>query len=332
MKILLAGYYGFNNIGDELLGETARNILSSQTKEIKILDRRHRRLSTIVSLIKDCDILVFGGGSLFQDVTGRGLTVLYYFIIFQLAKFFNKKVFFVAQGIGPITHRINYWLVKLCLRQVNYLTVRNKESAAFLMALGIDRFKTYNDLLFAFEPPVIKKKHKTKKLSIVFSFRPFHKDYQKQLARLLERISSVLKNIEISIVPMQKPQDEKLINPLKKIAGVKIIPFDQQKIFAAIASADLAVGMRLHFLILAAKYRIPFLGIIYDPKITGICKTLDMPYIYFSDLDTLGTVLVNEIPKISIRRDTLENNLRREENIAKQAKQELLEEIKRAGN
>jgi polysaccharide pyruvyl transferase CsaB len=308
MKVLLAGYYGFNNIGDELLGETAKNILQKHSVRVSVLNRQKRHLNTIPKMIKDCDIFLFGGGSLFQDVTGRGLTVLYYFILFQLARIYNKKVFFIAQGIGPITHHINYWLIKICLRQVNYLTVRNKESAAFLMALGITKFKTYNDLLFAFTPPAFVKKKDNRKISVVFSFRPFHKDYHEQLCRLMERISSVLKNIEISVVPMQKPQDETLINSLKKINTIKIVPFDQQKIFQAIATADLAIGMRLHFLILAAKYHVPFIGIIYDPKITGICKTLDMPYVYFSDLDTIGTTLVNELPKLGIRRNTLENN------------------------
>lgn len=331
MKILLAGYYGFNNIGDELLGETAKTILKNAADQILILDRKNRKLKTIISLLREADILLFSGGSLFQDVTGRGLTVLYYFLLFQLAKFFRKKVFFIAQGIGPIRRRINYWLVKKCLRQVDYLTVRNKESAAFLMALGIEKFKMYNDLLFAFEPGEIPK-NKNKKISVVFSFRPYGKDYRKQLFKLLQRIRQVLKNIEISLVPMQKPQDENLIKDLKNIPGIKVIPYVQSEIFKAIANADLAVGMRLHFLILAAKFGIPFIGIIYDPKITGICKTMHMPYIYFSDLDTLGTVLVNELPKISIRRDTILANLHREESIAQTAVNELLTEVRNAAN
>ncbi len=330
MKILLAGYYGFDNIGDELLGETARSLLEPICNEIKTLDRANRQPKKLIFLIKHCDILIFGGGSLFQDVTGRGLTVLYYSLVFLLAKYFRKKVFFIAQGIGPVKRPINYWLVKQCLRQTDYLTVRNKESAAFLMALGVQKFKMYNDLLFAYKVPTVPVKKDPKKISVVFSFKSLANDYRPQLFRLMQRIRGVIKHIEITIVSMQKNVDEAVVKDLEKIGGIKVLSHDKQEIFKAIAQADLAVGMRMHFLILAAKYNIPFIGLVYDPKIIGICKTLNMPYIYLTELDTLGTVLLNELAKVDMRKTQLRVDLQREETIANQAVAELLSEVKNA--
>jgi polysaccharide pyruvyl transferase WcaK-like protein len=126
MKILLAGYYGFHNIGDDLLADTALAILKKNNYQVTVLTKAKRKIKKTITLLKECDILLFSGGSLFQDVTGRGLTVLYYFLLFQAAKIFQKKVFFIAQGIGPIKRPINYWLVKTCFKKVDYLTVRNK--------------------------------------------------------------------------------------------------------------------------------------------------------------------------------------------------------------
>ena len=92
-KILLSGYYGFDNAGDEAVlyailqslrkaipdGEIT--VLSNQPEQteaqykVRAVDRWNKK--ALYREVKNCDLLISGGGSLLQDVTSKN-GILYY--------------------------------------------------------------------------------------------------------------------------------------------------------------------------------------------------------------------------------------------------------------
>ena len=155
-NILISGYYGFNNAGDEALltailaslyaiePEADITVISGNPSETTT---KHRVKSLfrfdagkILSALGRADLLISGGGSLLQDVTSKR-SLAYYLSIIALAKLRGKKVMLFAQGIGPIRSGFMRFLTRVICRQADVITVRDRESAEELVRLGLQREK-----------------------------------------------------------------------------------------------------------------------------------------------------------------------------------------------
>ena len=116
-NILISGYYGFNNIGDESILRTVIDNLREKLPDVDITVlsqspaqtsekygvKAARRMSLwdILRSVWRCDLLLSGGGSLLQDATS-GRSILYYLFILRLAQLLHKQTFIYSQGIGRI--------------------------------------------------------------------------------------------------------------------------------------------------------------------------------------------------------------------------------------
>ena len=90
----------------------------------------------IIREIKNCDLLISGGGSLLQDVTSCR-SIIYYLSIMLIGILFNKKVMVYSQGIGPINKSLNKWITRFVLNKVDYITLRDYKSERVLKEINI---------------------------------------------------------------------------------------------------------------------------------------------------------------------------------------------------
>jgi len=151
LSILLAGYFGFDNAGDEAIFESVvenfRRLHPSAHLKALVQDPQTARrlnveavprkdLAKVWKAMRGSDLFVLGGGGLFQDVTGPG-SVFYYGGLLGLAKLAGCPSVFFCQGYGPINGTLQKVFTRQVLRLPKLITVRDEESRAELEELGL---------------------------------------------------------------------------------------------------------------------------------------------------------------------------------------------------
>ncbi|RRD94589.1 polysaccharide pyruvyl transferase CsaB [Clostridiales bacterium COT073_COT-073] len=305
-KVVVSGYYGFKNSGDDAIlssicadlraisKEIAVTILSNTPEEVPAeygFPAVHRfRFWPVVKALKACDLLLMGGGSLLQD--GTSSRSLYYYLgLIWLAKLFGAKVILYANGIGPVHRRRNQWLTRMIVNQVDTITLREHLSLEVLSKLKITRPK-----IAVTADPVfnLKLDHSISKEKIYqqegivagkpivgVMFRSWQQEeaYVKKMSNLCDWLIDKY-DVQIVFVPMRFPADiriaEDMQAKMKHPAVVIRNYYTSQEIIALIADMKLVLSMRLHALIYAAIQNVPMMGFNYDPKVLYYVRELDI--------------------------------------------------------
>ena len=156
-KVLISGYIGFQNFGDDVLLAVLTKHLKEKNCEITAFSSNpqdtmenfsikavpYKNIFVILKEILNTDILISGGGNLIQNETST-LSLLYYCFIIILSKLLFKKVIVFSQGIGPIYGKFQNFIAKLALRCSDMITVRDIYSQRILSKWGINSKFTYD--------------------------------------------------------------------------------------------------------------------------------------------------------------------------------------------
>ncbi|WP_211749611.1 polysaccharide pyruvyl transferase CsaB [Paenibacillus sp. Marseille-Q4541] len=166
-KIVISGYYGFHNSGDEAVLKSILTALESESQRTNVqiepivlssdpewtqqtygVRAVHRmKLGEVRSAIKESDGLISGGGSLLQDATGWK-SIPYYLGILKLAQNMKKPTFIYAQGIGPVQRGIFKPMIRGIFKHCEYISVRDEESAKLIQDFGV----RWNDVRIVPDP------------------------------------------------------------------------------------------------------------------------------------------------------------------------------------
>lgn len=287
-NILISGYFGFGNVGDEviLLSEISylKNIfpqaeltvLSGNPKytqeNFKIKSIYYKNFFTLIKEIKSTDLFISGGGGLLQDKTSFR-SLLYYLSLIYLAQKFKKKVVVFSQSVGPLNFSLSKFLVQKILNKVNYIFIRDHSSCQLLQELKIKkRVEIIPDISFylssPLNSPLIKEGLRgVKNVGVIIK-----KNHQ--IYRVLSELNT-LKNVDIYFLVFYPPDYYLIKKVIQSIPSKPKVIFPTAfNIFNIMKKFDLIVGERLHSLIFSAILNIPFIALGEEEKIVDF--TLDI--------------------------------------------------------
>lgn len=290
-KYLVSGYIGFDNFGDEAIAKSLVQKLNNEDKNASITlissnpektaknyDVKSCDMFKFFNPLKNCDVLISGGGSLLQDVTSLK-SLIYYIGIIYLGLFLRKKVIIFAQGIGPINSKIGQLLTKNALKHCSEISVRDKKSQELLESWEINSTLVNDPILD------IEFEHKNKTGVVGIQLRDFQTLTEKFLDKLANEVANKFNNKKIQVISLQDSIDEEVcknfIDKLKKYnQNIQVDLLKQlsvNEVFEIISDLEYLIAMRFHANVVGLKSGVKTIAINYDVKVEKLAKEFGMP-------------------------------------------------------
>ena len=336
-KILISGYYGFENLGDEAIlqaivtriqrldHEYELTVLSNSplvtASRLSVRSVKRNNPFTLLQELLHTDLLLSGGGSLLQDDTSS-MSIFYYLLLIYTARILRKKVMIYSQGIGPIRVPRNRGLTRFVLKTVNVITVRELYSKKDLIDLGLQdkSIVVTSDPVFAFQRGDPEKGFYY--LQSKFSIKPDNKTLgiSVRTKDLLEPgvmdefilfLNYAVKSYTVVVLPFYQKLDLEIAIKLKSVVPEIMVIDEQlqiQDMLDVISAIDMMIATRLHALIFSAVCETPMVAISYDPKIDYLMKSIGFEPVCKIDAMT-AKKLQNELEAVENNRALIKKRL-----------------------
>lgn len=329
-KILIFGYFGYNNFGDELLlkailkminkfSDSSVYVLYNPKNIYKFVDRYVKNLSINVTLISRWNFLkiiriilnvdtVICSGGLFQDKTSD-FSLFYYLTIIKISKLFNKKVLILGTEFD--VKKCNKKFLTSILEKVDYIGVRNKVDVNNMKLLSkkiIVNF--FPDLSFVLYEKKISN-NKKNVLGLILK-SPDKKSYNEEVNKTIDFCKKISAKHMIYLIPLHLGTDMfsedylfalKIFNKIERscikvwdnIEGIKNI-FEETKSF---------IVSRFHGIIMCLMLRKKFVCVSESMKLINFMKDIEMCNNTVSTYDKIDIFRIEQIEKTSV--DSFEN-------------------------
>jgi polysaccharide pyruvyl transferase CsaB len=292
-QAVLCGYYGKGNGGDEALLVSMLEMLPPHVKPLVLSAnpretqksygvRSYDRMNSgsVVRALKESQVLILGGGSLFQDATSLRNSI-YYGGLMGLAQQFGLKTIAIAQGIGPLNKPLTQWIAKRAFGGCAAVSVRDAASAALLNEWGMSAVMAPDPVWSMSATPVPEiAQIPSPKIAVTLRSHP------QLTAQRLEAITTALADLQaatgsyILLLPFQPSTDLDICHQIQsKLTGnSQILTLsDPKQLKGVFQGVDLAIGMRYHSLIMAAAEGCKCWAISYDPKVSKLMTEVNIP-------------------------------------------------------
>ncbi len=296
MRVLISGYYGLGNAGDEaiLAGALAALRRRLPAADVTVLsadppatEREHGvgaaqrwHWPTIWREIGAADLVLQGGGGLVQDSTSVK-SALYYLGLLAAARFRRRPYMVFAQGIGPLRHWLTRGLTVSVFRRAAAVTVRDDSSAGLLVEIGLpaERVTVTADLAALVDPvpgedvaALLPPKGQGPRIGLALREA---EGAESALTGAMEAAQHLRDRYGAQIVPLalHARDDADLAHRAAEALGARPVGAEGElspaEWVGIVRSLDFVIAMRLHACIFAAAQSVPFVALSYDPKVAA---------------------------------------------------------------
>ncbi|GAB4284515.1 MAG: hypothetical protein Kow0029_31110 [Candidatus Rifleibacteriota bacterium] len=300
-KVLLAGYLGFGNYGDELLwqGFCERFLERHPEYEVCVLLKDEGNLPgnfkervrpvgrqsyfTLLETLLSVKALIFPGGGVLQSSTSL-LSLLYYTSLIFICKIAGARILLPAQGIGPWCghddkHKWFFKRLGKMLSSVDYISLRDYKSREFLQKIAkIDAIVSADYAFLAKD--LVRQTPSPAKGSLTVAVVLRESVFESE--RIAKSLIELFREVEnLSLLPVVFQQDDE--KTWRNAGWDKEIYRADYNSARNFSDCDLVVSMRLHGCIVATAQAIPWIGIAYDPKVAGFAEACAWKYCYLPE-------------------------------------------------
>jgi polysaccharide pyruvyl transferase CsaB len=308
-RIGITGSYGGLNLGDEAILEAILRPLREElhadvvvfSRDVKDTERRHRvEALPVRTMTKDesreqirrLDLLIFGGGGILYDEEAQ-----LYLREANLAHELQVPVVAYGLSVGPLTKQHNREAVRESLNRCAVITVRDRNAQRLLQDLGVEvPVKLTADPALLLEPAAFPEdtwQHeglgRAKRL-VAFSVRepgPAAPDldiehYHALVANAADFVVDRL-DADVVFVPMERTRvdvqhSHAVVGKMQHATRAAVLKgeYTAGELLALFGRFEFAIGMRLHFLIFAARQGVPFVSLPYASKVEGFLEEMEL--------------------------------------------------------
>lgn len=305
-EVLLYGWFGEGNLGDELIlssmirivrnamPQAKLSVMSSKPKETSqfhfnegldgtistYIDHRPKSIvrACKYGIIQVCrnlfrpEIVVMATGGALSDWNEASAIPILDLIEFWAAR--GKMIFLFGIGAGPISHKESFERFSKPLSKVRLITVRDEYSKFELEKLGLRNVVLTRDVVFSLTCDSWGNHGNggpVRKIGLVVApvCRETPSVYEEYASRLARVAALLADKYEVTVIPFQRDYDLPLTNLLLSADDrIKCAGDDDtmQSTLDAVSEQDLIIGMRFHSIVVALLMRKLVIPIVYHPK------------------------------------------------------------------
>lgn len=330
-KVAICGYYGHQNLGDEVILSVVSKKLQevAPNAEIHIIGGKNP-----IKILRDlwgAKLFIFGGGSLLQNSTSN-VSLFYYLALIRFAHALCERTVMLSNGIGPFENRvfareIFIKSVMNTIEKLDFISVRDSQSQKLLQKhLPQKNIALIPDpALLCSHQPKIKTETNTQMSS--FAYIPCHRGLKKENISLKELSESLKKvqnsyNIDLIIVVMNPREDMEISKKLvSKLPNTRILcPKSPKELLSVFSETRFVISQRYHGTLFSAISGAPVLAISNDTKMNAFCVDYGLYDCQRVSILSSGNEICNKISQVEAQHvksiDFIQENIKRKKKIS----------------